>query len=395
MHCEKHERKMSQFRRRKEGENPQSRHTSSASRFPLIRSDFIKSTDFVPQTPTSSPSIRKDPARRNTTSCLSDPVKCREEVPFLGRQRPKIFEKYKPLKLIGKGQGGTVFAVEERSPAHLPALSGDRKDKPRVYACKMVDLATLSVDAINVKSRNARREEVVNEIKIMMVSSSGSHPNVQDLIDYVIEDDQAYIISSLYRGGDLAQVLEKHGCLREEHARKVMSGILNGLAHLHSRGVVHRDIKLENILLGSKHDMSQVKIIDMGFAKYQAAPCAEAMNTVRGTPLYIAPEVVRPTLQTGTVKNKARYGTQVDMWSCGVVMYYLLSGYPPFGEAGGCTNMLDLFEDIEKAAYDLSDPVWDEVSTHALTMLKGLLEADPAKRLTAEEAMRHSWMVGC
>ena len=382
-------------------ESQQDESSSTYSRFPPIRSaSSLPSISDLLMRPQRTPSqtTSKAPAKSETTPRLSDHchAKCSEARPHRRRRHmPKIFEKYKPLNSIGKGQYGTVFVVEARSPAQLsaPLSLGDKKDSGRRrYACKIVDLAIPADVVVDDEHclRNRILKNVVNEIET--VSSIGSHPNVQDLIEFVVEDDKAYIISSLCRGGDLAQALEMRGCLCEEDAKNVMSGILNGLAHLHSRGVVHRDIKLENILLtDSKHDMSKVKIIDMGFAKHLATPHAEALNTVCGTPLYLAPELIEHTVQTGTVQSKARYGTQADMWSCGVIMYRLLSGYPPF-DVAGCTNMLELFEDIQNAAYDFSDPVWETVSCDALNMLECLLEADPARRLTAEQALHDPWM---
>ena len=345
-------------------------------------------------------------------SSLSEP-KWLEARPFLGHRRPKIFDKYKPVKSIGKGQYGTVFQVVERrdsSSATMMSSSSDDDDemttrrstemkkKPQAFACKVVDLT--SRDDVDDADNSAtavqcRIKEVMNEIA-MMAGPGAGHPNVQGIVDYAVEDDKAYIVSSLCRGGDLAQALEMRGCLCEEDARNVIAGILRGLAHLHSRGVAHRDIKLENILLtDSKHDMSKVKIIDMGFAKQlvnrNATPNAEAFNTVCGTPMYIAPEMIRPTVLTGEIQSEARYGTQADMWSCGIVLFCLLSGCPPF-EATANTTMFDLFSDIEKADYDFWDPVWETVSEDALAMIEALLEADPSKRLTAEEALRHPWM---
>ena len=316
---------------------------------------------------------------------------------------PRILDKYKVLEVLGRGQFGTVFAVEERHPLMRPAPINNNVEekhvsgyeKPRVYACKVVDVTANGVASSDdsFKTNQSRLGEVMNEIE-MMIGLGSDHPNVQDLIDFVIEDEKAYIVSSLCQGGDLAQALEMRGCLCEEDAMNVMAGIFNGLSHLHSQGVVHRDIKLENILLtDSKHDMSKVKIIDLGFATHLASPGAEALNTICGTPLYIAPELVRPMVQRRTANIKALYGTQADIWSCGIILYCLLSGYPPF-DPSGCSGMFKMFENIEKAAYDFSDPMWETVSEEAKSMIKCLLERDPAKRLTAEEALRHPWMAG-
>ena len=353
------------------------------------------------------PSTRRASAagRGSAPSCHSYPESCQAR-PSLDRHRPKIFDKYKVLEVLGEGQFGTVFVVEERYPAKPPApvenvalkRSVSGAEKASVFACKVVDIrAANSVRDESSKTEESPLEDIMNEIE-MMLGLGSDHPNVQDLIDFVIEDDKAYIVSSLCRGGDLAQALDMRGCLCEEDARNVMAGIFNGLSHLHSRGVVHRDIKLENILLtDSKHDMSKVKIIDMGFAKHlagpEATPHAEALNTVCGTPLYIAPELVRPMVRTRAAHSKALYGTQADMWSCGIILYCLLSGYPPF-DPSGFSSMFEMFENIEKAAYNFLDPVWETVSGEARSMIQSLLDPDPTKRLTVEEALRHPWMAG-
>ena len=365
---------------------------------------------ITPKTSEEETRTRKLVRRSGTESSLSEP-KWLEAKPFLGHRRPKIFDKYKPVKSIGKGQYGTVFQVVERrdSSVTMMSSSGDdemttrrsaemMKEEPQAFACKVVDLTSRDdVDADNsAEAVQSRMKDVMNEID-MMAGPGAGHPNVQEIVDYVVEDDKAYIVSSLCRGGDLSQALEMRGCLCEEDARNVMAGILRGLAHLHSRGVAHRDIKLENILLtDSKHDMSKVKIIDMGFAKQlvnrnATPPNIEALNTVCGTPMYIAPEMIRPTVRTGEIQSEARYGTQADMWSCGVILFCLLSGCPPF-EATDNTTMFELFSNIEEAAYDFWDPVWETVSEDALAIIEALLEADPSKRLTAEEALRHPWM---
>ena len=304
--------------------------------------------------------------------------------------RPVIFDKYKCVKLIGKGQFGEVFAVKARegTAAHKPD-SGKAKDN--LFACKIIQLS----DSSNPAEDETLLKDVLQEVRMML---DCKHPNVQDLVDVSVENNRVYIVSSLCRGGDLAQALQLRGCLCEEDAKAVMTGIFSGLSYLHSRGIVHRDIKLENVLLSkSSHDMSNVKIIDMGFAKKLSGSIAthgEALNTVCGTPLYIAPELVRPTLESGRRRCKARFGTQADMWSCGVILYSLLSGCLPF-HTDGKRSMIELFEDIESASYDFSDPVWSIVSDDALSLIEGLLEIDPSKRLTAEEALRHPWMVSC
>ena len=411
-------------------DKPQSRRRAS---FQLTRSakksaspppaaTDVNNSDSPPPTRIKA---RKAPGRSETSPELSDETKWREALPFLGRHRPKIFDKYKILRAVGTGQFGTVFAVKERHPA---LASGPRDDVTetnetattarfvsdqnegalRTYACKVVDIIAhgpSTTDGCRVPDANSsnlgcRLEDVMNEVDLL--HHCGNHPNVLDIIDFEVEDKKAYIVSSLCRGGDLVEALNMRGSLCEEDARNVMAGILNGLAHLHSRGVVHRDIKLENILLAdSKYDMTKVKIIDMGLAKRMPpAACksklccvddgGEALHEVCGTPLYLAPELVRHTVETKMFQSKALYGTKADIWSCGIILYCLLSGYHPFQYF---SSIMELFEDIQNAEYEFSDPVWETVSAEALDMIRCLLEADPKKRLTAEEALRHPWMV--
>ena len=362
----------------------------------------------LPAISSSPPSARKPPRRNTTMPDVISRPNLHHDRPFLGHRKPKIFEKYKPLKAIGKGEFGQVFAVEERyyHASHVTDETDGKKArhgspemtrKARMYACKVIDIDPKGVaDCISsIGKQTSPLTDVLNELQ-MMVGQGGGHPNVQDLVDFVVEDGKAYIVSSLCRGGDLAQALEMRGCLCEEDARNVTIGIINGLAHLHYRGIAHRDIKLENVLLcDSKHDLSKVKIIDMGFAKQlasqDAAPCAEALHTVCGTPMYIAPEMIRPTVRTGVIQAEARYGTQADMWSTGIILYYLLSGSPPF-EPTSNQSMMEVFKEIEEASFDFADPVWGTVSDDAMDLIECLLEPDPAKRLTAEEALRHPWM---
>ena len=260
--------------------------------------------------------------------------------------------------------------------------------KGRTYACKIIDIARGDDNSKNKSSL----EEVVNEIEMML--SLRGHSSVQDMIDFAIEDDKAYIVSGLCRGGSLSQALRMRGCLCEEDAKNIMAGILSGLGHLHSQGVVHRDIKLGNVLLvDSKYDLSKLKIIDLGFAKKlesSESTACEGVHDVCGTPMYIAPEIIRPVFRGGNLENNVRFGTQADMWSCGVILYMLLSGYPPFRTDGN--NIIELLEDIDNGAYDFSDPVWECVSDDAVRMIESLLEVDPERRLTAEKALRHPWM---
>ena len=153
--------------------------------------------------------------------------------------------------------------------------------------------------------------------------------------------------------------------------------MVKGIQYLHSVNIVHRDLKLENLLLAGKDDITTIKIADFGLAK-------RAMNgymeTVCGTPQYVAPEVIKPV--PGVV-----YGPECDLWSCGVVLFTILAGYPPFYNE----NTPALFRQIRKGAFSFDDPVWDEVSDDAKDLIRKLLTVSPEDRITTEGCLKHKW----
>ena len=303
------------------------------------------------------------------------------------RPLPTFADTYRPLREIGKGSYGVVYAVEERN-----VTSGKR----RVFACKVLKVNSRNCDIIKQTVR--LKDAILREVELMM--SISRHPNLQDLVDFAVTDDRIFIISSMCYGGDLRMALDKYGLFCEEQARSAMAGIFRGLSHLHSQGIVHRDIKLDNILVAEKGNLGSVKIIDMGFAKklcLQNGTGSEALHTVCGTPIYIAPELVALSRDAaGAIDEtwKTGYGTKVDMWSCGVVMFTLLSGYPPFYPKN-TKSIHDLFADIRKGRFAFDGEVWQDVSESAKDLIVGLLNVDPDKRLSAEQALSHPWFLDC
>uniref|UniRef100_A0A8C2THQ4 calcium/calmodulin-dependent protein kinase n=1 Tax=Coturnix japonica TaxID=93934 RepID=A0A8C2THQ4_COTJA len=153
--------------------------------------------------------------------------------------------------------------------------------------------------------------------------------------------------------------------------------ILEAVLHCHQMGVVHRDLKPENLLLASKCKGAAVKLADFGLA-IEVQGDQQAWFGFAGTPGYLSPEVLR----------KEAYGKPVDIWACGVILYILLVGYPPFWDE----DQHRLYQQIKAGAYDFPSPEWDTVTPEAKNLINQMLTINPAKRITADQALKHPWV---
>lgn len=151
-------------------------------------------------------------------------------------------------------------------------------------------------------------------------------------------------------------------------------GPLFARSYLHSQNIVHRDLKPENLLLKSAANDSDIKIADFGFA---TSIQGRSLSLQCGSPDYVAPEIIK----------KHKYGVEVDMWSCGVIVYILLGGYPPFHEEEPDV----LWGKIEAGSYAFHEEFWSQVSDAAKDLIQNLLVVDPDNRYSASQALRHPW----
>uniref|UniRef100_A0A671R9K2 calcium/calmodulin-dependent protein kinase n=1 Tax=Sinocyclocheilus anshuiensis TaxID=1608454 RepID=A0A671R9K2_9TELE len=178
-------------------------------------------------------------------------------------------------------------------------------------------------------------------------------------------------------GGELFEDIVAREYYSEADASHCIHQILDSVHHIHQHDIVHRDLKPENLLLASKCKNAAVKLADFGLA-IEVQGDQQAWFGFAGTPGYLSPEVLR----------KEAYGKPVDIWACGVILYILLVGYPPFWDE----DQHKLYQQIKAGAYDFPSPEWDTVTPEAKNLINQMLTINPAKRITAQEALKHPWV---
>lgn len=197
------------------------------------------------------------------------------------------------------------------------------------------------------------------------------------LHDSISEEGFHYLVFDLVTGGELFEDIVAREYYSEADASHCIQQILEAVLHCHQMGVVHRDLKPENLLLASKCKGAAVKLADFGLA-IEVQGDQQAWFGFAGTPGYLSPEVLR----------KEAYGKPVDIWACGVILYILLVGYPPFWDE----DQHKLYQQIKAGAYDFPSPEWDTVTPEAKNLINQMLTINPAKRITAHEALKHPWV---
>uniref|UniRef100_A0A8C9TS90 calcium/calmodulin-dependent protein kinase n=1 Tax=Scleropages formosus TaxID=113540 RepID=A0A8C9TS90_SCLFO len=228
---------------------------------------------------------------------------------------------------------------------------------------------------INTKKLSARdHQKLDREARICRLLK---HPNIVRLHDSISEEGHHYLIFDLVTGGELFEDIVAREYYSEADASHCIQQILEAVLHCHQMGVVHRDLKPENLLLASKSKGAAVKLADFGLA-IEVEGDQQAWFGFAGTPGYLSPEVLR----------KDPYGKAVDLWACGVILYILLVGYPPFWDE----DQHRLYQQIKAGAYDFPSPEWDTVTPEAKDLINKMLTINPAKRITASEALKHPWI---
>lgn len=201
------------------------------------------------------------------------------------------------------------------------------------------------------------------------------HPNIVRFYETYIDYKYIHIVMQLCTGGELFDRIVKLEKFSEKDASELMKKILSAVQHLHKHNICHRDLKPENFLFKNNKENAEIKIIDFGLSK-KFSKQEENMTTIVGTPFYVAPEVL-----------SGKYDTQCDLWSCGVILFVLLCGYPPFD---GDSNK-DIFRAILKNKLEFDEEEWGNISEEAKDLIGKLLVKDPKKRIKIDQALNHPW----
>ena len=259
---------------------------------------------------------------------------------------------YKRTKILGQGSFGTVFLVKH-------------KILNTYFAMKVIK-----------KTNKSEKDEVLmNEINILRKMD---HPNIVKITDFYTTNTEYILVTEYCPEGELFYEIKNFAPFNEALTGWYMKQILSAVCYCHKLKIIHRDLKPENILISkkNKNGFNLVKVIDFGTAIIFNKNKND--KSLTGSVYYICPEVLS--------KNR-NYTEKCDVWSCGIIMYILLTGLPPFN---GDSDE-EIVTKIKNGRFNMEKYPWPIISSQAKDLIKKLLEFDPNKRVTAEEALNHPW----
>ncbi|KAM9201450.1 hormonally up-regulated neu tumor-associated kinase [Dugong dugon] len=275
------------------------------------------------------------------------------------RERLRDFQHHKRVGhyLIGSRKLGEGSFAKVREGLHV--LTGEK------VAIKVIDKKRAKKDTYVTK--NLRRE---GQIQQMI-----RHPNITQLLDILETENSYYLVMELCPGGNLMHKIYEKKRLEESEARRYIRQLISAVEHLHRAGVVHRDLKIENLLLDEDNN---IKLIDFGLSNCAGIlGYSDPFSTQCGSPAYAAPELLA----------RKKYGPKIDVWSIGVNMYAMLTGTLPF-----TVEPFSLRALYQKMVDKEMNPLPTQLSTGAISFLRSLLEPDPMKRPNIQQALANRWL---
>jgi len=280
------------------------------------------------------------------------------EVPF-GKPIEEVYDGVHTGDILGSGVSGLVRKVTHRATGIQ-------------YAVKCLDLGLLETE----ESLEQLRQEI-------FIMCQLDHPGVVRLEEVYESTSEIYLVQELCHGGELFDRLDDQPDYHytEQQCARLVKQMLCAVRYIHTKEIIHRDLKLENFLFTTVEATAQLKMIDFGLSKH--FKFGEVQHEAVGTPYTVAPEVIR-----------GNYDERCDIWAIGVITYLLLSGEPPFGGCGGPEPLTTVRSNILEGSFFFEPPeIWDNVSNDAKSFIKSLLVTDPLKRPTAVEAQNSTWLV--
>ena len=284
---------------------------------------------------------------------------------FVLKSNGALAKKYLKLKEITKGTYSKIYTVQSKSNF-------------KVYICKEI-----------LKNKVSDLLKFKNEINVL---SKMDHPNIIRLFEVFEDDRHISLVMEYCTGGELFQKImeraDQDKAFSEKEAAAIFKQLMNAVSYCHSQGICHRDLKPENIIFANKNEDSPIKIIDFGLSKIfgELKPLMKGnkiekniMSARVGTAYYMSPEVLQ-----------GNYDNKCDIWSCGVILYILLCGYPPFD---GETEH-EIFKAIYRKKLSFPEDEWKNISDDAKDLIKHML-CDADKRYNAENVLNHQWVEKC
>ncbi|CAD8086610.1 unnamed protein product [Paramecium primaurelia] len=270
---------------------------------------------------------------------------------FIHLKEGSINSHYRFDKVLGQGGFGKVWKVTHKITNLVRAIK-------------------------QIKKSSILKEEKQRMFSEMNILKNLDHPNILKLFELYQDTNNYFLVTEYLSGGELLERIKIMTCFTENVAANYIRQILLATLYCHEKNIVHRDLKPENVIFVNQDPNSQLKVIDFGTSR--KFDKKKSMSKDIGTPFYVAPEVLNH-----------QYDEKCDLWSCGIILYVLLCGYPPF--TGRTVHQV--LERVKQGVFIFESRDWEDISKEAKSFISKLLRVDPKRRLSAREALDDPWLV--